>query len=263
MARNDPSIVRSQPEFSVDDKGCGWLKFPSVAAAIAFHAKFARNPNERDYEPAPFDEHYGLGAQTFADYLESRVAKHPLELTVKARASMQEPRKTYDKPVATVTGAVWNIPAVLQNLPLAARSRIRTKLAPIHLHFVTWYGSISDIAPIFPLAARLASAINAYIIAGGVCTLRVTAIAESQDSMFSRHVASSVNVQTSNLGEIATALSPTFHRVTQIPLRQCMQGGYASLPRAANFIPGARELLGPKSALVAAFEKAITDLKID
>lgn len=252
--------VRARPEFSHDtDKGIGWLRFPSVSAAIAFHEQFARGIAHS--EPAAGDEWCGLGNQSFADYLKTRTASRPLELTRKAKGSMQEPRKTMNKPVAAVTGAVWNVPAVILNLPLAARARVRTKLAPIHLHFVTWYGSISDIDPIFPLAAKLANAINSYIIAGGVCTLRVTAIAEADDSTF-RNVASSVNVNTSSLAEIATALSPTFHRVTQIPLRQCMQRGYSGLPKGRNFIPGSRELLGPKQALVAAFEKAIADLKI-
>jgi hypothetical protein len=112
------------------------------------------------------------------------------------------------------------------------------------------------------LAARLASAIHAYIMAGGAVTLNVTAIAEGEDSAF-RKVASSVNVVTSNLGEIATALSPTFHRITQIPLRQCMQRGYTGLPKSVNFVKGARELLGPRAALVSAFERAILDLKIE
>lgn len=261
---HDPSEVRAQPEYFIDDeKRIGWLKFPSVASAIAFHTKFARNVGQgADMSLSSMGkEWHGLGKQTLGQYLDSRVAQHALDLTLAARAAMQQPQMTYSRPTAAITGAVWDVPSVIQNLPLAARRRVRTKLAPINLHFVTWYGSISDIGPVFLLAARLACAINAYTIAGGVVTLRVTAIAEGDDSTYAR-VASSVNVQTSSLAEIATALSPTFHRVTQIPLRQCMQRGYASLPRSPNFIPGARELLGPKQALVAAFEKAISDLKI-
>lgn len=251
------STVREQPEFSTDAKRVGWLKFPSVAAAIAFQVKHARDARDDPSDP----DWSGLQAQSFRDYLDSRVASHALKLTQTARAAMQDPKRTFNRPTAAITGACWDVSSVVQNLPLAARVRVRTKLAPVHLHFVTWYGSISDIAPVFPLAARLASAIHTYILAGGVVTLRVTAIAESDDPTFTK-VASSVNVVTSSLAEIATGLSPTFHRVTQIPLRQCMQRGYSGLPRSANFIPGARELLGPKSALVAAFEKAIADLKI-
>lgn len=252
-------IVRVQPEFSLDAKGTGWLKFRSVAHAIQFQKDYANE--EKRPDRSYMDDWNGLGEQPFSDYLATHTATHPLKLTLAARAQMTAPPMTYNRPTAAITGGLWDNVSVIQNLPLAARRRVRTKLAPVNLHFVTWYGSISDIAPIFPLTARLSAAINAYIIAGGAVTLRVTGIAEGEDADF-RHVASSVNVQTASLAEIATALSPTFHRVTQIPLRQCMQRGYASLPRTANFIPGARELLGPKAALVAAFEKAIADLKI-
>jgi hypothetical protein len=259
MRGHNPDNVQVQPEFSFDAvKRIGWLKFRSVAHAIAFQATHCPRDG---HEPRPFNAHYGLGAQTFNDYLKSHNATHALALTRKAIAEMKAPVRTFSRPVATITGGHWDVPSVLANLPLAARARVRTKLAPINLHFVTWYGSISDIAPIFPLAARLAQAINTYTIAGGIVTLRVTAIAEGQDQKFAK-VASSVNVVTSNLSEVATALSPTFHRVTQIPLRQVIQHGYSSLPQTGNFIPGARELIGPQEKLVAAFEKAISDLKI-
>lgn len=250
-------ITQQQPEFSTDAKGIGWLKFRSPAHAIAFQSQYAPLRDGQDTA----SDWTGLVGQSFSDYLESRVAKHALSLTRKAFSAIQDPRKTFSRPIASITGGYWSVPDVVQNIPLAARMRVRTKLAPVNLHFVTWYGSISDIAPIFPLAARLAHAIHAYTMAGGAVTLRVTAIADADDSQFTK-VASSVSVPTSSLAEIATALSPTFHRCSQIPLRQCMQTVYASLPRTSNFIPGARELLGPKQALVAAFEKAIFDLKL-
>lgn len=251
MRANTQALI-ADPRFSVQDFGpkgrWAQLAFSSPREALECAKQHARTPNEIDWLDDP---HWcGLGAQSAENLDQTGIAEHPLALLRSAVASL--PRK-HTKPGAiqpAIAGGVYSVPAVLAGLPLAARARLRTKLAPLTINLVcSWSASVTDetLAPVF---AKLGRAINDYTLAGGVVSLTVYDIAELRQTPLPGLAGAiiKVRVPTNDLAQIALGCSNAASRAVYAPLQSALslapRDSLRVPPPSANPIPSSLYLGG-------------------
>jgi hypothetical protein len=262
--RANTLAIRQAPEYSCHE-GTQTVTFRSPSHALAFMREHASTYNERrdDIDEKSSLSWYGLGAQqSLREFYDTGRHNLMADLALKTAATMPAARKVAGRARPAVTGGAWNVPAVIIGLPVAARIRPRTRLAPIHLHFITFMGSVSDAMSIIPAAVKLARAMNAYALAGGQVLAKVTAIALHDADGIARS-ASTVHFSATDLASTVLALSPAFHRGVQIPMRQAMSvRNHDSLRRPVNWFPNSYDLTSNAGAIAKQFEAACEALKI-
>lgn len=171
--RANTRALLSDPRFSVRDFGpkgkWGMLSFSSPREALEASKQHARTENEKIWHGDP--KWQGLGAQSLESLDAAGIAEHPLAAIRAANAALPHKQSRPGIIQPSIAGGAWSIPAVLAGLPLAARSRARTKLAPLTINLVcAWSASVSD-EKLSPVFAKLGRALNDYTLAGGSVSL--------------------------------------------------------------------------------------------
>lgn len=243
----------------------GKLYSPSPRACHQTSIEHARTDNELSVFEGGSDW-LGLGDQTPQAFDRTGIADYPLALTKKALASLPAVRHIPSAIRPAVSGAVWNIPAVLANLPLSALTRVRAKLAPVNLKFAIRYSANVSPESVAPLAAKLSKAIHDYAQRGGVVTLTLYKFSCTVNPD-SYGFISEVRVNANDLAQIALALSPAFSRVVQMTLAKAYSTRNRDSLKVVDdypekIIPGAILLEGHGYRMQKAFETAIAILKI-
>lgn len=269
MRANTRALI-SDPRFSVQDFGpkgkWGLLSFTSPREMLECVKRHARTTNERAWTSDP--EWCGLGSQSIADLDASGIPLHALEDIRAASATLPHKRSRPGAITPSVVGGSWSVPAVLAGLPLAARSRSRTKLAPLTINLVcTWSSSVSasDLASTF---ARLGRAINDYTLAGGAVTLHTHYLGFLHrapiDSI--KGLIIKMRVPTNDLAQLALACSPMAFRAACGPLVTAVSDGprdsvrvptESDNPIPASIYLGGRTSTGDIGANLAAALKAL------
>lgn len=247
-----------------DNRPWARLTFPSIRAQQLIVAAHARTPNESCWDDPQW---VGLGFQSTSDFDTRGIADSPLALMLEASAKLPDTFKSLAEPRAAVTGAVWSVPDVMAGVPLSARTRVRSKLAPINLRIAMQYLSGVDNQTIAPLAARLAKAIYAYTLAGGVVSLSVIKFGQfsrpATDGVTRAFIETKVN--TSDRAEIALAFSVTYNRSLGSALLCALSPAQAEIiPReTSHSIPGKPVYVaGGDYAVKQALEEVIKSLAI-
>lgn len=260
------SAVRNHPGYSefqspnYPGKPWGRILFPSTQAAIEFCLTHCNTRNE----PWGTDSAWiGLQKQTLADFHKTHIAEYALSLMQKALAGMPQIPQKAGRVSPTVTGASWDIPAVLAGLPLAARSRTRTRLPPkeIRLSFFMSAGVNSE--SMAPLTAKIAKAIWDYTVAGGAVSLHVAYCGLVRSSP-EQGLAVETRVNTSDSASLAAALSPVFFRgVTGRIMSGFSHYSSDSIPCPYKPpLPGYLWIGGPLEEAVKAAKAVIEELSI-
>jgi hypothetical protein len=213
--RDNTIALRALPYYREEPgtKGKAWGVFtaPSVSAFLQYVREYGQTPNENGWSDS--SDWIGLGEQSRQDFMETGIAKKPLNDVKSAAAKLPHRHTALSKPLPAITGAIWDVPAVLANVPLAARSRLRQRLAPINIRLACfWSGGISSEA-LAPVTAKLTKAINDYTMAGGIVTLTVGFISSYTDSEKRlKQCFAGCKVNAADLSNIATIISPVGFR---------------------------------------------------
>ena len=269
--RANTSAILAHPGYSkvtgVNNEPWGLLKFPSIRAAHEFTKTHARTTNESSWQSPYF---IGLDPQTLANFDSSGVSQNALTAVRAAKGKMQEPKLTFAGPRASIAGAVWDIPAVLAGIPLCARQRVRTRLAPLSFHFLFSAACDLDAREMGEHGARVAGAIHAYILAGGVVNLTISRAAlntghrtnASTDGTKGLIVQSRVN--TSDLAELSLVFSPAYIRGIAAPLITAFSAQDGDSLPILNYAPlsGVTYCGGPPENFRARMAEACKALKI-
>lgn len=262
--RDNTRAILASPEYSLmhntQGKAYHLLKYPSVSAAHSATKLYARTANEKHGTDAEF---IGLGSQTCANLDATGKANKALADLNAALARLDVPHSRPGAIANTVTGGFWDVPSVLAGLPLAARSRIRTKLVPINLRLWIGYKADTDAEEISSVTAKLAKALRDYTLAGGVATLTVINASHVEGAL-AQVACVETRVNVSDTNALAFALSPTFVRGISIPLRQALSteshDGLFLLP--SEFFPGVHHLNNRKCTLAENAAKVCEALKL-
>ena len=213
--RDNTSAIISSPEFSlfqsIDGQRWGKLRFESTGHCMAFSAQHARTSNEHSW--GKNSDWVGLETQSVDSFWNSGIAEHSKNLV------MQESGKLKDKPSrpgefrATITGGFWDTPSVIAGLPLAARSRVRTKLPPKSLRIAIFMSAGVDAASMAKVTAKIAHALWQYTLAGGAVTLDVAYVGMLRaSSTGAKALAVETRVNASDVASLSAALSPVWFR---------------------------------------------------
>lgn len=225
MRENTQALI-SDPRFSVQDFGpkgkWGMLRFASPREMLECVIAHAWTDNERVQDRDP---HWlGLGSQSLADLAKTGIPAHALAQIKQASAAL--PHK-FSRPgiiQPAIAGGSWSIPAVLVGLPLAARSRARTKLAPLTINLVcAWSASVTE-TTLAPTFARLARAIHDYTLAGGAVTLTCHYLSHltSYPIPGLSGAGVSIRIPANDLAQIALGCSVMANRVCAMRLRKAL-----------------------------------------
>lgn len=172
--RDNTAAIIASPEYTIlqNPKGEKYhsLKYPSVSAAHSMVKAHARTENEYSWQNPRF---IGLNGQSLSDFDNTSKSTHAQTCLESALAKLTENTRKPGDIRNTVTGGYWDVPSVIAGLPLAARSRTRTKLPPLNLKLWIAYSGSTNEAEIAPLTAKIAKAIWDYIKAGGIANLSV------------------------------------------------------------------------------------------
>lgn len=267
--RDNTRAIESDPRFSIQDFGTkgkwGVLRFSSPRAFHEASVRYARTANERwAWGNAQWA---GLGQQTLGDFDTSGIPQHGLALARAANAALPIRRNKPGQVRPSICGGAWNIPAVEAGIPLCARMRHRTKLAPRTITLVETYSASVNQETLSPIFAKLARAINDYTLAGGAVTLRICVIGFAKSkSNGTVGLINEVRVPCNDLAQVCLGLSVTAFRALGGPLCTAYsesRGDCITIPRAdENPIPnsiylGGRTTSGDVSGSIAAVVKAL------
>jgi hypothetical protein len=181
------------------------LSYPSVRACQQAALQHARTSNESLWLSSP--SWLGLGEQSVADFDATGCAKESLKAVQNAAAKMaQRPTKS-SRPHAAITGGFWDVPSVLQGLPLAARARQRTKLPPRNIKLGISISADVDAAQMSALTVQLARAIWDYTLAGGAVRLSIGDFSKVRNSPYAGAMVE-CQVNCADVAALATVLSP-------------------------------------------------------
>ena len=262
--RANTSALLALPEHSIMTNPNGdkyhLLKFHSILSAHAAVISHARTENEDSCKCPSF---IGLNGQTLSDLDTTSRSIYAQQCLESAIAAMTTPAKKPGEIRNTVTGGFWDIPSVIAGLPLAARSRVRTKLPPVNLRLWIAYSGYTDEKEIAPLTAKIARALWDYIKAGGIANLSViTGCRIRNDTTKTAIIETRVN--TSDISALAFALSPVYMRAISCALLCAMSDKpQDSLPMIKeDFLPGLIPLSNFSGSLSAGADKALAALKI-
>jgi len=262
--RANTSALLAIPEHSLqtNPKGAKYhlLKFPSILSAHAAVISHARTENESSWKVPSF---IGLNGQTLSDLDKTSRSIYAQQCLESSIAAMTTPAKKPGEVRNTVTGGFWDIPSVIAGLPLAARSRVRTKLPPINLKLWIAYSGCTNEKDIAPLTAKIAKALWDYIKAGGIANLSIiTGCRIRNDNAETAIIETRVN--TSDISALALALSPVYMRTISAALLCALSDKpHDSLPLIKeDFLPGLIPLSNFSGSLKAGAERALAALKI-
>lgn len=213
--RDNTAKLNALPNLSFyTAKGYGkWAKlhYSSLPNMHRASCTYARTTNETIGQNS---EHWlGLENQTRSSYEQTGICEYSLGLVKKNADAMAKHYSRLAEPHAAITGGYWDTPSVLANIPLAARTRKRSRLAPKSIkigYFMSCSISAADMAV---LAARISRAIWDYTIAGGAVTLTVAHVGRVTSSTGAVGLTVETLVNTSDVSAVATALSPAFFRI--------------------------------------------------
>ncbi len=236
MRKNTRSLLALRQTQIIDfpaDKG-RWIVLttqnPRELAGIT--QQYARTANEKDWWS--WEGWNGIPGQTWESLDKSGIAEHSLKLMQKASATLPARIKRPNRASPAVTGAVWNIPAVMANLPLSAITRARTKLPPKNIKIGLAFSESVDCESVAVPMAKIAKAIHAYTLAGGVVSLTVYNLGFiCESSVGARGVIISCKIPTSDAAALATMLSPVNFRNISGPLLTA----FSDYPRDAIPVP--------------------------
>lgn len=220
MRANTKALI-ADSRFSLIDTPKGkWALFRTQSPREMLEAArlYTRGANETGFGAGATWQ--GLGPEQTRDELDScGIPRHAKALSEKASAQLVRKPSRPGRVQSAIVGGSWSVPAVLANLPLAARTRGRSKLPPLTLNLVcTYSGSVSTetLAPVF---AKLARAIWDYTLAGGAVSLTVSVIGiPKATSTRAKGIIVQTRVPTNDIAQIALALSTVFPRSVACPL---------------------------------------------
>ena len=260
--RANTSAILASPEYSLINAPAGkkWAKlaFPSPRAAQSFALQHAGTPNETSWASSG-ENWMGLDKQPLRDFQASGVAHYPRDCVSKAVATLPAKRNRFAGPRASITGAVWDVPAVLSGVPLCARTRVRDKLPPQNIKIVFTVSAGISVETMAPILARIAKALWDYTIRGGAVSLTLYNIGKIQSSQGAMGLIVETRINAADVASLSLALSPAFFRTVTGPLMTATSEDTRdsiSIPRKAeNPIPGALFIGGVmEEALLAAAE---------
>ena len=185
---------------------------------LALSAQHARSDNERAWGGSG-TEWQGLGSQSVESLDASGIAEHARDALKNASATLSRAPNKPGKVQPAIVGGSWSVPAVLANLPLAARARVRNRLPPVNLKIVlAWSASVSD-ETVTPVFAKLSHAIWAYTLAGGAVDLRVYALGFlCRSSVGAKGLIAESRVPAADISQLALGLSAPYFRAITGPL---------------------------------------------
>ena len=236
------------------------LRYPSIISAHAAVIANARTENEDSWKRPSF---IGLNGQTLADLDKTGRSIYAQQCLESSLARMTTPAKKPGEVRNTVTGGFWDIPSVIAGLPLAARSRVRTKLPPINLKLWVAYSGYTNEKDIAPLTAKIAKALWDYIKAGGIANLSIITGCRIRNDKAEIAVIET-RVNTSDISALAFALSPVYMRTISAALLCALSDKPEdSLPMIKeDFLPGLIPLSNFSGSLSEGADKALAALKI-
>lgn len=218
--RSNTSAILADPHFTLVDTPQGkWGKLTTSTPRemLTLCKQHARTPNEISWvRNSPWA---GLGSQTSESLDATGIPEHSRDMLQKATAQLVRKPSKAGRVTPSIVGGSWSVPAVLANLPLAARSRARTKLPPLNIRLVCTYSASVDEARLSAIFAKLARAIWDYTLAGGAVDLRVYGIGFTRRTTTgAKGLICETRVPASDMSQLALALSPMFLRAVTGPL---------------------------------------------
>jgi len=264
--RANTSALYASPEVSIitGTDGRPWVrgKFPSLQALHALVKTHARTENERNWADPSF---IGLRFQSRASFDSTGKADAAYAAFSKALGALPEKRiPSTIRPA--ISGAVWSVPDVMAGVPLAARTRMRIKVAPLNLRLGIDFSSGVSAETVAPYTARIAKAIWAYHEAGGVVSLTMIHFTVTLPDDGARFY-SETAINTSDSATLSVALSPIMARALVYPFFSALSKATRDpLPMSYDHdtIPGGVHMLKGSSAcdFAESAEKIIAQLRI-
>lgn len=219
--RSNTQTLISDPRFSLVDTPTGkWAKLSTInpREMLEFSRTLGRTTNERAWQSSG-SKWQGLGLQSLASLDSTGIPEHARDAMNKAIAVLNRKPSRPGRIAPTMVGGTWSVPAVLANLPLAARSRLRTRLPPLRIHLVLAWSASVDEAALTPIFAKLARSIWDYTLSGGAVDLRVSCLGFARaTSTKAKGLIAESRVPCSDISQLALALSPAFFRAVTGPL---------------------------------------------
>jgi hypothetical protein len=207
----------------------------------------------------------GLDTQSLPSFRQSNIAEYPLRLVKEATAKLPQKLTKLADQRAAVTGGFWDVPAVIANIPMAARTRIRNKLAPKQFKIGFSMSCNIDAAQMAALTSRIARALWDYTIAGGVATLTIYhAGFVRRSETGAKGLITESHINCADQAALSLALSPTFLRTVAGPLMTAFSdSSQDSIPVVRDFpLPGVSMIGGIGAASLEAAERIIKELSI-
>lgn len=259
----NPAIINhpTYTTFDAENKNGKWgyMKFPSITAMVEFCRVNCTSPYSQSWQSSSWA---GLGAQTCGDFYRTGTATEAKRLMGVAKGALPMRHTKLAQPHMAVTGGFWDTPSVLANLPLAARTRKRAKLAPLDLRIAFVLSAGISAEKLAPITARILRAVWEYIQAGGAVTLTVIDVGTYHGNGCTGF-AVETKVNTSNVAELSIALHPLFSRLLGGPIQSEFFGASSiSVPRS-NPIKASHWIGGPMEQVIQNAAKVIRLLQID
>lgn len=242
------------------------LRFNSTKDLIEASAKYARTNNEILLSGVSDPHFAGIYPQTIPDLAETHIAKTALQKLETALAAFPDRKTRPGDFRAAITGGFWDTPSVIAGLPLAARTRVRTKLPPRDLRISFSLSAMIDADDVYKVSARMVKAIHNYILAGGIVNLTVfnTAEFDSGPSNGTIGAVIATKINTADLASLALSISPTMHRHIAGPLITALASGFKDvrMPPDKPPVPNTIYLGGSGAQWHKAAQRVLADLAI-
>ncbi len=213
MRDNTQAIIAS-PEFSLfpgaDGRQWARLRFHNTGACLRFSREHANTENEHAW--GDNSRWIGLETQSARDFYSTSIAQHSKTLVLKETGKLSDKPSRPGEFRAAVTGGFWDVPSVVAGLPLAARSRMRSKLPPKTIRIAASMSAGVTAETMARITAKIAHALWQYTIAGGAATLEVTYVGHITSSTGATGLAVETRVNASDVAALSAALSPVWFR---------------------------------------------------
>lgn len=212
--RDNTTALRAMPYYKIEPgtKGKNWAVFtaPSVSEFMRLVRDYAQTSNENWGSDSAW---IGLAQQTRDDFMASGIAQKPLNDVKAAIGKLPHKHSAFARPVPAITGALWDVPSVLANVPLAARARQRQKLPPLNIRLACFWSAGISPESLAEITAKLAKAIHDYTMAGGAVNLTVGFITDFTDTANGvSQCFAGCRVNAADMAAVSTILSPVGFR---------------------------------------------------
>lgn len=213
--RENTRAIRAHATFKhhKDPNGNTWgmISFPSPRAAHAYSKEVANTPNETGWGDQ--SGWIGLDKQSREAFQRTGIAEYPLQCVQKASGALEEVFTRPANPAPSIVGSRWSTPKVLANLPKAAMRRPRKRLAPVTIKIAMFLSASITAESMAPPTAKIAKAIHAYTLAGGVVTLTMYHCGLARKaSEGEKGFIVETKVPCNDLAQLSLALSPAYYR---------------------------------------------------